>query len=65
MMGTVEEEMICSILRVLSRAKLLFVLGRLSVELPTNTIAKHQTEAAEIIGEIDEVFLKLTLLCQH
>lgn len=47
--------MCCPTHKVLSQAKLLFVLGQLSVELPTDITVAMRREAAEIIIEIDRV----------
>ena len=45
--------MCCPAYKALSQAKLLYVIGRLSVELPPDVTMGMKQEAAKIITEID------------
>mgnify|MGYP001602215665 CR=1 FL=1 len=56
--------MTCPARELLERAKLLYALGKLSVEMPTDLVTQYQAEAAEIIQEIDQALAAKCWWCR-
>lgn len=54
----------CPALCLLERAKMLYPLGKLSVEMPTDLIEQYQVEAAEIMHEIDQALAAKCWWCR-
>ena len=50
--------------QLLERVKLLFILGKLSVELPTDVTEAMKAEAAEIMQEIDQALAARCWWCR-
>ena len=60
-----ENEIICPAKKTLLRAKMLYVLGKGSVDMSIDIIIKSSKEAAEIMNEIDNILRLECDKCYH